>query len=245
MEGAEYLLALSRYVHLNPVRVSGVKDWPVAEQVRYLRSYAWGTYASYIGERKAFDFVEYGPILGEMSGGRGAWPRRYREFVERGITERDEDLQLALKASPRSIGGAGFRGWVDELYQKLVESGSRPEDAAFRRITEVLPADMVLGILAEEAGVSVEEFNHRRRDSYLRGIAGRYLVKYAGLTQREVAARIGAGSGGAISRQMRKVRGLIAIDRKLRQLVERADKRMASLRQAISKTKTGAGKQCR
>ena len=79
VEGDEYLLALSRYVHLNPVRVSGVKDWPVAEQVRYLRSYAWGTYASYIGERKAFDFVEYGPVGSgsaleiELYKARGRW----------------------------------------------------------------------------------------------------------------------------------------------------------------------------
>jgi REP element-mobilizing transposase RayT len=239
VEGDEYLLALSRYVHLNPVRVDGIKDKPIAERIKYLREYAWSTYPSYIGERKAFDFVEYAPILAEMSGKRRDWPRRYREFVETGLAEEDEDIKLALKESPRSIGGEGFRVWVDELCRKLIESHRRPEDAAFRRITEPLSADKVLAILAEVFEVPVAEFNRRRRASALRGIAGRFLVRYAGMTQREAAVKIGAGSGGAVSRQMRKVRELLENERPLRRLVERADKRMEELRQTMRKPQSG------
>ena len=230
VDGDEYLLALSRYVHLNPVRVRGVKDRPIEEQVKYLREYAWGTYPSYIGQRKAFDFVEYGAILGQMSGTRHARPRQYQKFVESGIAEEDEKINTALKKSPRSIGGDAFRAWVDELYQKLVESRRSPEDASFRRITEPLPADAVIAALAEVAGVPVAAFNRRRRDSALRGMAGLFLVRYAGMTQREVASKIGAGSGGAISRQIRKVRELTRSDRRLRRLVERSEEQIGKLR---------------
>lgn len=239
VEGDEYLLALSRYVHLNPVRVGDIQDKPLAEQVKYLRMYPWGTYLSYIGQRKAFDFVEYAPVLAEKSGKGRDWPRRYREFVETGLAEEDEDIKLALKESPRSIGGDGFRAWVDELYQKLIERHRCPEDAAFRRITEPLSADKVLSILAEVFEVSVEDFNRRRRDSALRGVAGRFLVQYAGLTQREAAAKIGGSSGGAVSRQMRKVRMLLENDRSLRRLVERAEEMADKLRQSMSKPQGG------
>lgn len=68
MEGDEYLLGLSRYVHLNPVRVSGIEKKPIEEQREYLRAYRWSTYQSYIGIRKACDFVEYGPMLAEVGG---------------------------------------------------------------------------------------------------------------------------------------------------------------------------------
>ena len=239
VEGDEYLLALSRYVHLNPVRVGGIKDKPIGEQIKYLRGYAWGTYLSYIGQRQILDFVEYAPILAEMSGKRRAWPRRYREFVETGLAEEDEDIKMALKESPRSIGGDGFRAWVDELYQKLIERHRCPEDAAFRRITEPLGTDAVLAVLAEVFEVPIEEFNHRRRDSALRGIAGRFLVRHAGLTQREAAAKIGAGSGGAVSRQMRKVRVLLENDRRLCRQVERAEERIKKLRQTMSNPQGG------
>ena len=89
----------------------------------------------------------------------------------------------------------------------------------FRRITEPLSVDTVISVLAEVFKVPVEEFHHRRRDSALRGIAGRFLVRYAGLTQREAAAKIGVGRGGAVSRQMHKVRVLWENDQCLRQLV--------------------------
>jgi len=239
VEGDDYLQALSRYVHLNPVRVGAIKDKPIAEQINYLRGYAWSTYLSYIGARKAFDFVAYVPILSEMSGKRRDWLKQYREFVERGLTEEDEEIKMVLKKSPRSIGDDGFRAWVDELYQKLIESHRCPEDAAFRRITEPLSADKVLSILAEVFDVPVEEFNHRRRDSALRGIASRFLVRHAGLTQREASAKIGAGSGSAISHQMRKVRVLLDSDRHLRRLVERAEGRIAELRQTLHKPQGG------
>lgn len=235
VEGDEYLLALSRYVHLNPVRVGVIKDQPIAEQIKHLRLYPWGTYPSYIGERKALEFVEYAPILAEMSGKRRDWPKRYREFVETGLAEEDEDFKVVLKGSPRSIGGEGFRAWIDELYQDLLEHHRRPEDAAFRRITEPLTAEVVLSILAEVFEVSVAEFHHRRRNSVLRGMAGRFLVRYAGLTQREAAVKLGGVSGDAVGRQMRKVRELLGNDRHLRRLVGRAEERTDKLRQSMSK----------
>lgn len=39
VEGNEYLLKLSRYVHLNPVKVEGMRREPVVERLEALRSY--------------------------------------------------------------------------------------------------------------------------------------------------------------------------------------------------------------
>jgi membrane fusion protein (multidrug efflux system) len=39
VEGNEYLLKLSRYVHLNPVKVEGMRRKPVVERLEALRSY--------------------------------------------------------------------------------------------------------------------------------------------------------------------------------------------------------------
>ena len=230
VEGDEYLLALSRYVHLNPVHVGGMKNKPMEERIRYLRQYPWSSYPSYIGRSKALDFVDYGPILGEMSGQRRERPKRYRQFVESGLAESDEDFKAALKESPRSIGSNTFRAWVDEFYQKLIEGHKRPEDVSFRRMTEPLATDAVLEILAEVFGVPVDEFRQRRRNSSLRGVAARFLCRYAGLTQREVAATLQAGSGAAISQQMKKVAGQLPKDRRLRRLVEEAEERLDALR---------------
>jgi len=202
VEGDDYLLALTRYVHLNPVMVSGIKDRPIEKKIEYLRQYPWSSYPSYIGKRKGYDFVTYGPALAEMSGTRRKKPTRYREFVESGMAETDEEFETALKASPRSIGGEGFRAWVDELYEKLATGRGAAEDVSFRRVTEPLDSAAVLEIAARELGVEVKEFFQRRRESVLRAVAARCLMKYSGQSQREVGRSLKAGSGSAISKQL-------------------------------------------
>ena len=137
-----------------------------------------------------------------MSGKKRTWPKRYAEYVEAGLAESDEEFAEAMKQSPRCIGGDAFRAWVDELYEKLMASHGAAEDISFRHVTEPLMPEAVIGVLAEELGVEVGEFSRRRRHSVLRAAAARYLMRYAGLTQRDVARRLKAGSGSAISKQL-------------------------------------------
>jgi hypothetical protein len=69
VDGDNYLLALSRYVHLNPVKVVGIKSKPVYEKIKYLRKYRWSSYPGYISVSKRQDFVEYSPVSALMGGG--------------------------------------------------------------------------------------------------------------------------------------------------------------------------------
>jgi hypothetical protein len=181
------LLTLSRHVHLNPVSIGSMKRKPIEERIQALRAHRWSSYPSDIGKRKALDFVDYGPLLAEMHGKRREWPKRYREFVESGLAESDDDFTVALKESPRSIGSDGFRARIDELYQKRLEKHTRPEDVSFRHITDPLPADDVLAILSAVLGADIDEFKRRRHSSPLRAMAARYLIWHAAQSQREVA----------------------------------------------------------
>ena len=236
VEGDEYLLSLSRYVHLNPVKVSSHKHKPIEERIRILRSHRWSSYPSYIGKAKALDFVEYGPLLSEMHGKRGEWPKRYREFVESGLAESDEDFLVALKESPRSIGGDGFRAWVDKLYQDRVETHARPEDVSFRHISEPLPAEDVLSTLGEVFEVDIGEFKRRRHGSALRAVASKYLIRFAGMSQRDVADFLHVGSGSAVCNQLKSLDGKLKANRHLRKQVARVEKELANLRQAKCKS---------
>jgi len=223
VDGDDYLLSLSRYVHLNPVQVSSQKRKPIEERIKILRAHRWSSYPSYIGKRKALDFVEYGPLLSEMSGKRREWPKRYREFVETGLAKSDDDFKVALKLSPRSIGSDGFRAWIDELYQKRVETHAKPEDVSFRHITEPLPPSDVLATLADIFGVEVSEFSRRRHGSPLRAVAAKLLIRYAGLTQRDVAAVLSIGSGSAVCNQLKALPGKLAKDRRLGRRLKEAE----------------------
>jgi REP element-mobilizing transposase RayT len=100
----EWALELSRYVHLNPVRIqtlglsktdrqvqrAGLSPAPDAAQAReriaLLRRYRWSSYRPYIGLERPPQWLECRTVLGLGGGGYGAGQRRwYRDYVERAV----------------------------------------------------------------------------------------------------------------------------------------------------------------
>lgn len=229
VEGDSYLLALSRYVHLNPVFTGKIKRLPLKERVKELRAYQWSSYRSYAGLSKELDFVEYGPTLG-LADGRKAAGKRYREFVEAGIAESDDDFIEVLKESRHAIGTDDFRDMVGELYQKLIEKKDILEDVSFREKVEPLPAGTVIDIACKAMGVEEEEIYKRRRDGLVRPVTARLLCKYAGMTQRDVAKVLKLTGGSAVSLQLKTLNEQLNRDKKLRKMVDAASLKLESLR---------------
>src|SRR5713226_4212631 len=81
VEKDSYLLELSRYVHLNPIRIHAYQKRPYREQVKRLRNYQWSSLGGYLDSKRADPRVSYGEVLGQVQGSR----KRYKEFVEQGI----------------------------------------------------------------------------------------------------------------------------------------------------------------
>jgi len=230
VEGDTYLLALSRYVHLNPVRVSTVRNRPLDEKIQYLRNYPWSSYPGYIERRKALDFIDYEPMYDQIAGAYKGKARRYREFVESRLLDTDDAFVEILKESPRSIGSDAFHSWVNERYQQLAEAYHSSEDISFRHVIEPLPPEVIINVLAENFGVECDEFYKRSRDSFLRAVAAHCLCRYAGVTQREAATILHIGTGAAISHQRSKLAIALAKNRRLRRLLNQVEDRLKALR---------------
>ena len=145
-------------------------------------------------------------------------------FVEGGLEAADEEFQRELERSPRSIGNAKFREWVDGCYRDMLEKRGVHEDVSFRRIGRHLDTDLILKAVAKRAGIRPECLLARSRDSTWRSVASWVLCKYGGRTQREVAAILGAKTGVAISCQLKKLRRRLAADVTLRSQVEKIEK---------------------
>lgn len=226
--GRSYLLSLSRYVHLNPVHVGRFKDRSLEERIAALHAYRWSSYLSYIGVRKPLEWVDYAPVLGQMTGRKRERPERYREFVESGLAESDETFMAALQRSRHAIGGDEFRLRVDDLYREKLANCRQPEDAAFRRVGVRLPVDQILGTVAAVLGVDVDEFKRPRKLSPLRAVAARSLIRYGGLTQRAAAAELNCTTGAAVSVQLAQLARRLEADEGLRRQVQRVDSRLRS-----------------
>jgi len=225
VEGDRYLLALSRYVHLNPVRVCELDMLP--ERRKVLNSYYWSSYLQYVGRRKKLDAVTFEPTLALVSRSRGAG-LRYRKFVEQGL-DVDWDEHGLGEDAPLSIGSREFRDGVQEKYAELVASTAHPEDVAFRRAESTLPPEIVLGIVAGVLGCEASLFSQRRHGTPERPFAAYFLTRFAGLSRRCAATCVGATTGAAVTQQISRYLRLVAENRSLRKLAASCE---AALREA-------------
>ena len=224
VEGDEYLLKLSRYVHLNPVHVGEIERSPLKEQVRYLRSYRWSSYPAYAGRARAIEGLEMGPVLSQLPGQKGRRPSAYRKFVESGLAETDEEVQELVKGASEGIGGEGFLGRIREMGAEQVGRLKRPEDTTFRRPSVAVAPRKVLETVSRVMGVSVEAMGCRSRGQGARGLAALLLSRHGGLTQREVARELGLQWGSAISWQVRQTDRLVKTDKELRRKLAAAER---------------------
>ena len=224
VEGNDYLLKLSRYVHLNPVQVGPLKELPLKLRIAHLRSYRWSSYRSYIGEDKEIASVTYAPVLAGTGAGARRLAGAYRRFVEAGLARSDTDFMEVLKASAVAVGGDDFRAWVRDACIELGAKLAHPEDISFRRQAPIIPKEKVIEVTSKLLGVRPADLLEKRRLSFLRPIAARMLVKYAGLTNRQVADTLGMNSGNAASLQVRKALALKASDRKAATLIASIEK---------------------
>ncbi len=88
----EYLLPLSRYIHLNPIRTSRLKNADIATKSKYLINYPWSTFAGYCYLRKRIRNIDYDWLLSTYFGGDTATGRRQcREHVCRAIEGKIEN----------------------------------------------------------------------------------------------------------------------------------------------------------
>lgn len=225
--GDEYLMKLSRYVHLNPVKVKHQECRPLAEQVEYLRAYAWSSYRGYIGQAKRLEWVDYAPMLALAGGREKERPERYQSFVEAGIAIDDDEFREALNRSARSIGGNDFRDWVDESYAELLKKHRHPEDVTMRREMGRRPEpDMILAAVASAARTTVAGLKARRRGGIWKGIAARLLLTHAGITRRACAHWLGMLSGSAVSYQIKQVEVALKADLRLARKVARLESQL-------------------
>jgi putative transposase len=229
VEGNEYLLKLSRYIHLNPVFVGDLKTLEISDRRKALRDYRWGSYPGYAGYCKPYDFVAEAPILSLVDGNARRQRMAYRRFVEAGIAQSDEEFLSAWKGSSLAVGSDEFREEVQNRYAEAVVRAGRSEDAAFRKRAKTAAPEAVMGLVADQYGMEPSELCLRSYGQVARAVAASLLVKYSGMDQRSVGKRLNMGTGSAVSQQIRRLRASQAKDEALAEELERLERATLSI----------------
>ena len=153
-----------------------------------------------------------------MEGAKRTVKSRYRRFVEAGIQEIDSAVIYAKKRSPLCIGSDGSVERIESRYRDLVESRHGREDISFRRMSFSVDSELILSAVCAAFGVERSSLYQRRRNSFLRAMAAKFLCELGGLTQREVGTLIKIGNGASVSKQLTKLSDQLKTDQALQKI---------------------------
>ena len=200
VEEEPYLLELTRYIHLNPLRAGLVRDLAALDR------YRWAGHGVLLGtQRHTWQATE--PVLGHFGRRVGEARRRYRQFVAEGIP-RGRRPELQGGGLRRSAGGweglaalrrgrerwafdervLGSGAFVDHLLTEVGAAGLLSPARAWRAFPRVL------GHLARIFGVAATEVtggSRRRPVAATRAAVGAVAVSGLGLPVTRVARALG------------------------------------------------------
>jgi len=180
-----YLLELSRYIHLNPVRAN-IVEAPL--------TYPYSSYRSYVF-KKGEEIVCRDLILEMISKKKREAPIRYKEFVENGI---GQDLPNPLN---NVYGGSmlGGKGFIKEALSRLKDTMIHKEDISFRRELQAsYSGEEILDMVCKHFKVTPDDLKQSKGVG--RNIALHLMKKYTGMTNRQIGEHFGGLSYSAVAK---------------------------------------------
>jgi len=203
IDADEYLSALVRYIHLNPVQAGAVKQ---------PEDYRWGSHRFYFEAKGAPTWLNTAEALGQI-GGRKA----FHEFV---LSGNEESLERYYKAE-RQNPILGSQTFIDRVRQPAAMLAR--EHPRYQRQALQTDPDRVISVILQEY--------HMKRDDIFRGVRGQenearkvamYLVKRCcDRTLPEIAGYFGIASYATVSWNCRTIGLQIAKNKKFRDRIEK------------------------
>jgi REP-associated tyrosine transposase len=204
VEAEGYLLSLSRYVHLNPVRGSLLGRGDPLERRKRLRSWRWSSYRGYSGLAKPESWVEQERVLGEIGGRSKEQRLRYRRFVEEGLLREIESPLEAVRWQT-ALGREHFLQRLKDHVQKSRQA--HREVPALRQLRRLPETQLILNCVARAYGCSQKDIlNGGTRGNEARAVAMVLVWDCCGLSLREMGELFGGAGYTAVSQMIGRTR---------------------------------------
>jgi len=204
VEDESHLRMLTRYIHLNPIKIAACRKLGRAARVRRLEGYAWSSYPGYVDAGKRLEFVCY-DLLADYGRTLPAARRQYRAYVHACLLADDAPMLAAMAASRHAIGGEKF---VAETERRLAirRSGSAVDrDLDLPRTT--VPIERIDGTVAAHYGVLPTDLGSCLAcGGAAKFVAVELACRLTGMTQRAIGAHYGAISSAGVSNIRRRLR---------------------------------------
>ena len=219
VSGDEYIIRLTRYIHLNPIKVRSCEGLNPAKKIEMLNAYRWSSYRGYVDKAYAGEMVNYTWLeLMNRKTERGRMAA-YRKYVEVFVDKNDKEFMDALGISRYAVGDEKFIGEVEsDLKDVKVNKGvygdiKWPEGKS-------IALDEIRAAVAKEFKVDQDLLLsriHVARDA--KKVALELSCRYSHESQRKVGEHFGYKGNGSVLKQRQRLREMLsendALERKL------------------------------
>jgi REP element-mobilizing transposase RayT len=228
-DGGDYLLRLTRYIHLNPVKTKRHEKWGLKEKQEYLERYPWSSYRGYAGLDGRTGWINYRLLkLMERHTDKGNHAA-YRKYMAQMMGAEDEVLKEAKGRSIYAIG--------DEKFAEITES-----DMKSARYSKVDTGDIVwpekprqslkevMTPVLDAVGLTAEDLKrHGRATGDRKLLAVELLCQMSSAPQRAVAPFCGYKRESSVGKQRKLFRARLNSEADL-------SKRFEALKKKLDKT---------
>ena len=214
VEKEAHLMALTRYIHLNPVR-AGMVERP--------EDHFWSSYREYIRTGQRWEWLEIGWTLDQFGGTNSSGRRSYRRFVEEGIVERSPDPMEESKGSIL-LGSDRFVEWVQE---HILNQREDPSAVSVKREIRNIEVDEIVKYVGKIMNVSEQitrSRGHHGNDA--RDLSVYLAYTYCDLTNVMIGKEFGEISGANVTYIRKKVKNRLKRDQRFFALLKEVEQNL-------------------
>ena len=204
VQDGDYLLGLSRYVHLNPVRGPRSGRGSPTERRKRLRGFKWSSYRGYAGLSAPFPFLEGAMVLDELRGPKRAERLHYRRSVEEGLLNEIENPFEAVQWQA-VLGDESFVQKLRDRFKGLHQQ--RREITSLRRAMPSIDPERVLERVARKYQVDRKRLIARgERGLRAKNVAMWMIWETGTKSLREIGELFGGLDYAAVAQRIRRTR---------------------------------------
>lgn len=204
VSGDDYLLRLTRYIHLNPVKLKNSGGKPASALWEELRTYPWSSFRGYVSSRYAEEDVSYRWLRLMHRKGDKQNRKAYASYIRANLKKNDDVLYGAYEQSAYAIGDKAFVASTETEVKQLSEANTRHRDILMPK-RNVVNMETVFTAVAKHFGLPVDSLKTRSRHAgEAKSIAIELACRLTGVTQREIGLALGI-SEHAIGKQRQRL----------------------------------------
>lgn len=217
-----YLLSLSAYVHLNPIKAGLVED---------PRKFKWSSYDTYLGLRKPEPFMDINKVLSYLSSSKGKnVHKEYETFVKKQWEKYSEE-QEKLFEKGIVIGDENF---MEKMMRKLKNLKKDREIPETKQLL-LLSVKDVENAITKELEIKKEDLYLKRKGNHWRKLFILLLKEFTPLKLKEIGNILGMDYT-AVSQSAKRFEKEIAEKKEFQRVVNLMKRRLREIQMSNVKT---------